>query len=534
MKLFNILAIGLANTISFSGKARTMHLSNILVASLLASLVNRSMAQCSCPDRTTAKLDQNSFFYPNNTLPGTTLCSSANAAMCADSAYLVGFTTGCCVCACDTGKILTSNSEQQFVIGVNSKYKCSIAVSRFCASDQMSFYSTNFKTDCCVASAPPTGAPTAAPNAVSNWYLERHGGVQWSAFDALGQLNISMVYNVSKTASYTVNLKKSNCIDPVDSTVAWPVNQLYPYGAPSQYNGLRVDALIDEAKVANSPIWTAFAINNTARIDLCARVDLTDTASGTSYNFHEQKLSVTIDLTQGFTVTGVGVGREAATEVATTSSVNAGLSVCKCGETAVCSDTTPLVQGDALFICISSTVAGVRVASVQNLTLVQASTPVYNSSVIAGGLSTNTVTSLGFVGTTAVVQTQLPSGLFTPSNVGVPLTGSGRVLISIGDGRVRSLRFAIDNSVDDLGSSVSRKMQDQTNETQTGFSFTINLAPREMEEAPQAADNTALFIGVIIGAIAGVAIIVAVVLATRRKKEYDKAVETKSVSQSIN
>jgi len=531
MKLFNILAIGLANTISFSGKARTMHLSNILVASLLASLVNRSMAQCTCPTLSTLTLDQGKMFQDDSS-PASP-CYSPIANMCtAGSLYLARFKASCCLCNCNAG-IFTSNPDQKFISGYNQWTPCFQASGDTCVFRQPDGHVQN---SCCVASAPPTGGPTAAPNAVSNWYLERHGGVQWSAFDALGQLNISMVYNVSKTASYTVNLKKSNCIDPVDSTVAWPVNQLYPYGAPSQYNGLRVDALIDEAKVANSPIWTAFAINNTARIDLCARVDLTDTASGTSYNFHEQKLSVTIDLTQGFTVTGVGVGREAATEVATTSSVNAGLSVCKCGETAVCSDTTPLVQGDALFICISSTVAGVRVASVQNLTLVQASTPVYNSSVIAGGLSTNTVTSLGFVGTTAVVQTQLPSGLFTPSNVGVPLTGSGRVLISIGDGRVRSLRFAIDNSVDDLGSSVSRKMQDQTNETQTGFSFTINLAPREMEEAPQAADNTALFIGVIIGAIAGVAIIVAVVLATRRKKEYDKAVETNAVivSQSIN
>jgi len=145
------------------------------------------------------------------------------------------------------------------------------------------------------------------------------------------------------------------------------------------------------------------------------------------------------------------------------------------------------------------------------------------------------VTQTTSVGTTKVVQTQLPSDLFTPSNVDLPLFGSGIVVISFGSGPARNLRFTIDNnSVDHVGSSASRKMQDQTNQTQTGFSFSIDLAPREMEEAPQADANTGVFIGVIIGAISGVAIIVAVVLAARRKKDYDKAVETKSVSQSIN
>jgi hypothetical protein len=378
-----------------------------------------------------------------------------------------------------------------------------------------------------------------------DWYLVRTGQVQWSAFDAVGTVNISMMYNTSKTASYTVKLTKSNCIDPVNSTVAWPVHQLYPYGAGLQYNGLRVDAFINATLVVNSPIWTASAINNTARVDLCARVDLRD-SSGTSYNFHEQKLSVTIDLTQGFTVSGViDIDRDTAAEAATDTSLDFGrsvLSICKCNENAQCSSDTPLVQGDALFMCINSTAPGVLVASIQSLYFYQAAsqdaTPVYNTSVIAAGAPTNVPTESTTVGTTVVVRIQLPSALFSPSNINLPLFGSGVVAISFGSDQARNLGIAIDNSVDRIGGSTSRRMQqDQTNEmTQTGFSIRIDLAPREMEEAPVPKGNTNMgaFIGGIVAAIAGVAIIVALVLAARRKKEDDKEVDTKSECQSIN
>jgi len=485
MKLFNTLnsAKSAWTNGTVPGKARTMPLSNILVAFLLASFVNQSVGQ------------------------------STN------------------YCVCDAGKTRRFTGTFDAVVGGTS-YSCSVSITdagmaSICSSPNP------FNEACCVATASPTASPAGASSAASvDWYLEPAYVNLNNQFDATAEMYIAMYYNVGKGAGVTVNYFNSNCTIPVTNGL---LRSQHGVNINTPRNWLAISLYINETAIVNSALWTQAVGSSTARFDLCVRVDLVD-GSGTSYNFNEQKLYTTVDLSQGFTVTGVDVNREGATEQGTSSDTDFGLSVCKCDANGDCS-TESLFQGDAMSICIKPPPTGnIQVATVKNMYYYQATaqgaTPVFNTSVVVGGTAANAVTEVTYNAGVAVVKTQLSSVLFTPANIDKNIYGSGTVLIRFGSGRARLLRFVVDNSVDQVGSSASRKMQDQTNEQQAGFSFSIDLAPRELEQAPKAEDaNTGVIIGGIVGLIAGVAVIVALVLAARRKKDDndDRKEEAKGV-----
>jgi hypothetical protein len=525
-----------------------MPLSNILVTFLLASFVNQSVGvdYCVCD----AGKDVNTYRY---FLFGEMPCSNPGVAACSATDYANAFKSACCVpnyCKCDAGKNVVSglyfesSSSGQW-------YDCSYPTVAYCA--EMS-YANDFKNGCCVAApiAPPAASPTAPPagasNAASDWYLELDGVVTWSVatFNSDGNLAITQKYKVAKEKAYTVTFFKSDCITSTTIPSYTPAD---PVAHPSDtlYNSLTVTSTIGETSVVNSPIWTKAADGTQASINFCVRVDLVDgSATPTSYNFHEQKLLVTIDLSQGFTVTGVDVNRQDADTGSTNTNSAVALIACKCNANAVC-DTfaTALVQGDAMFICIKPPAesTNIKVAKVTSMSYTQGTGSNLLTKIpipIASG-TPDGVTSVQVTTDQAgqVVKTQLPSELFSPSRVNDNLAVSGTALINFVSGRARLLRFVIDNSVDHMGgSAVSRKMQDQTNETQGEFSLSVDLAAREMEEAPQADSNTGVIIGGIVGLIAGVAIIVALVVAARRKKDDDdddkKKKEAASVSKGVS
>ncbi|KAI2493938.1 hypothetical protein MHU86_20580 [Fragilaria crotonensis] len=278
---------------------------------------------------------------------------------------------------------------------------------------------------------------------------------------------------------------------------------------------------INQTAVSSSNIWRSVD-STTGMIELCVRVDLLD-GTGTSYNFKEQKLYVTVDLTQGFTIAAVDVDRNAAGVDNTNANTEYGLNVCQCNASSICTTST-LVQGDAAFVCITTTAgSGVQIASIQQLNYTQAG--VIDIPAIANGVG-NGLTDVVNQGTSARIQSQLPSVLFDPANIGIPLVGNGVVVVRFGTGRARNLRFTIGNSAGqnaDAGSAASRLMQEQGTESQTGFSVRMALAasPSESQQPAQSQLSTGVLIGGIVGAIAGVAIIAALVLAARRRKKDD-------------
>ena len=357
-------------------------------------------------------------------------------------------------------------------------------------------------------------AASAQPSA-STWYLESTG-TPTATVGGTNTPEIQLNYEISSRAR-TVQVFASDC---ATATTAVTASLQAPTAIQNSVHLALVANLdVDPTQVASSNLWTNVN-STTGRIELCVRVDLRD-GTGTSYNFKETKLYVTIDLSQGFTIAAIDVDRTAAGTVNTNAQTNYGLTVCQCNELSVCGIAT-LVQGDAASICITTTAgSGVEISSVQQLTYAQAG--VVSIPAIANGVK-NELTDVNNQGTAARIQSQLPSVLFDPANIDIPLVGSGVVVVRFGSGRVRNLRFVIGDSVGHIEDSAvaSRMMQEQTKETQTTFSVSMALAPIKAEEPPKAEANTGALIGAIVGAIAGVAMIVALVLAARRKKEDDK------------
>jgi len=306
---------------------------------------------------------------------------------------------------------------------------------------------------------------------------------------------------------------------------------LFNVDPPSGRPRRKVQLHFVQQYMSQSSLWTNVN-STTGRIDVCVRTTLllANDPTNTVYNFDEQKVSVTIDLAQGFEVAAIDVDRGSAAENNADADTNYGLTFCQCNTQSTCASDTNIMkinQGDPVFICIQTTAnSGIEIDSVKALTYVQegaASLAAINSDGTVNGL-----TKVTNAGTNARVQTQLPATFFVAANQNVNVVATGTVVLRFGSGQIpnRNLRFTIGNSVDHMhgSSSSSRMMQAQTNETETGFSVSMALAPLESEDAPTADSNTGVIIGVIVGGIAGVAvIIVALVLAARRrgKKEDD-------------
>jgi hypothetical protein len=351
----------------------------------------------------------------------------------------------------------------------------------------------------------------------SDWYLARKG-LPTASVGGTTTSKILMTYESGK-GDFEVSVFATDC---VTSATAVTATQTSTYIKDFKIFELAVALNIDQTKISTSNVWTTDG-STKGTIALCVRVDLLDKPKGTSYNFNEQKLMVTVDLTQGFTIAAVAVDRTATGEDTIAAQTDYGLTVCQCNENSECSTST-IVQGVAAFICIKTTPgSGVLISSIQKLQYSQAG--VIKIPAITNG-EPNGFSDVINSNTTARIQSILPSIVFAPANVKVPLVGEGVAVVRFGSGRARSLRFSVGNSAGQIGGRASRLMQEQqTGEAQTGFSVTMALASNtnESQELANTEISTGALIGAIVGAISGVAIIVALLLAVcRRKKEDDK------------
>jgi hypothetical protein len=127
---------------------------------------------------------------------------------------------------------------------------------------------------------------------------------------------------------------------------------------------IKLDGIVD------SDIWNNLSVGE-GYISLCVRVDLLlgDVAE-TSVMFHEQKLFVTIDLLQGFEVTGIDLDRLDAEEEDGDAALNHTLSACQCDESFTCTPYV-LTQGSNVYICVETTTPNLEIAEVRDLVLTQ-------------------------------------------------------------------------------------------------------------------------------------------------------------------
>jgi hypothetical protein len=222
---------------------------------------------------------------------------------------------------------------------------------------------------------------------------------------------------------------------------------------------LKQDAILD------SEIWNGTSVGE-GIISMCLRVDLLlgDVAE-TSVTFHEQKIFITIDLLQGFEVTGIDLDRLDASEEDGDAVLDYEVVACQCNVTFSCVDSV-LTQGSDVYICVETTAENVEIEEVRSLNFAQGA---FNVTPVVDG-SADALSALFYNGKQASIRYQMISAFFDDENP-EDVIASGSVLLKFtdDDGR-RQLRSAKIVS--------PRSLQTQDNADKE-FEVTMSLAAPE-------------------------------------------------------
>ena len=345
-----------------------------------------------------------------------------------------------------------------------------------------------------------------------DWDLERVGPVTVVFTDASEGEDIKMTYSISHRTTI-VKIFDVTCQNLVVPGIV-VVSQKTKITSPT-HSLLSVNLDINEQSVVTSSIWKDGETTGEGFIELCVRVDLVlDDAAQTSVNFHEQKLYLSIGLSQGFAISQIDIDRDEADKKNQDAQVDFGITSCHCNATRGCVNDV-LVQGDDVFICVFTPAdSDIVISAVEELDFIQGSFSV----AAVNNSMTDALTAVSLLGKTAVIRTQLRSEFFdatNPSN----MTAMGKVSVRFGNSTRRNLRIGTGSSVNYNGDIRSRMMQGQVQEEKAGFAVNMALAPRDLSDNTKSGVNAGALIGGLVGGFAGVAIIVALLLARRRKKD---------------
>ena len=361
---------------------------------------------------------------------------------------------------------------------------------------------------------PSTTTPTVVPGKF-DWDLERVGPVIAVFTDETNADEIMLTYLIShRTAVVTIfDITCKNLVTPQVVSVSQTTNI-----TSSTQSLLSIALDIDQETVVTSSVWKDGRSTGEGMIEVCVRVDLVlDDTAFTSVNFHEQKLYLSIGLSQGFTVSQIDLERDAADETSEEAQVDFGITSCQCSVDRKCANDV-LVQGDDAFICVFAPSDGdVEISAIEELDFTQGTLTVQ----AVQNSTSDALTAVFLFGKAAVVRTQLRSDFFdavNPANI----IARGKVSVRFGSGRRRNLRFDVGRPVMRYHVSGPRRMQEQVQEEQTGFSVNIKLASLDSTGGRRDGVNSGAIVGGVVGGLAGVAFIVALLFIGRRRRNSEK------------
>lgn len=324
-----------------------------------------------------------------------------------------------------------------------------------------------------------------------------------------------MTYSISHRTA-TVNILDITCKNIVASSIV-RASHSTTIASPT-HSLLSVVLDIDQETVVTSSIWKDGTTTGEGLIELCVRADLVlDDSAQTSVNFHEQKLYLTIGLSQGFSVSQIDLERDAADVTNEEAQVDFGITSCQCNANRKCVSEI-LLQGDDVFICVfAPSDSGVEISAIGELDFIQGSLtiPAVQNS------TSDALTEVFLFGKSAVIRTQLRSELFdniNPAN----LTASGEVSVRFGNVTRRNLRFGVGKALHRYRFGDVRIMQEQVQDEQAGFLVNMKLASSQRTEGRRDGSKTGDIIGGVIGGLAGIAFVVVVLLLVRRRRNSDK------------
>lgn len=267
--------------------------------------------------------------------------------------------------------------------------------------------------------APTTSIPTIILSKF-DWDLERNGDAVVSFGDSTNTNEITLNYNISNRFA-VITIWDESCITPVSSSVIGVSS--HTVIESSTHSNLQVSLDVKQDNVVGSALWRD-GDGGIGFVNLCVRVDLVlDDNITTSVNFHEQKIFISIDLKQGFSVISVDLDRNAADQTNQNANVNYEILACQCTENFLCVNDI-LVQGSDVFICVYSNTANVHVVGISELTFRQgvlAVSPIVN-------FTEDAITAVAVSSQGARIRSQMRSVFFLNSNPEVVVSEGVAVL----------------------------------------------------------------------------------------------------------
>jgi hypothetical protein len=333
---------------------------------------------------------------------------------------------------------------------------------------------------------------------VFDWILERTNATIIAFDDANADNEIQLSYNISHR-NVLVQVFEDDCTTAVLPTL---VNVTYKTGVVAPDTS-KLDIFLDiqQDSIEGSDIWIEEGPNE-GRINICVRTDLM--LNNTSVHFHEQRIQISIGLSQGFTVSAIDLDREGPDLESEAVSANYNITSCQCDSNYDCiADPAPaLVQGSDVYICIETLSPDTEIAIVEELDFEQGAltiAAVHNS-------TWNGLTECYFFGVKAVCRSQLQSAFFSSSSP-QDVVATGFIALTFVNGGNRKL--------------LTRSLQDEDQSGSASFQVTMSLAGGEQENGGGMSGRIAIGVlgGLVVAGIVGVALFA---FLRKRRDEEDR------------
>jgi hypothetical protein len=282
------------------------------------------------------------------------------------------------------------------------------------------------------------------------WDIVRKAGYPIFSFANSTQSEVMFKYSVSGTETGTYGtlkyLQASVFLADCNTTANLPAILLQE--ELTEVDEFTVELDILQEFISDSDYYTEIDASN-ATIDFCLRLDYVyDPADGSDesvINFHETNVTLAVDLTAGFNLTGIDVSRDAAEEASAAVSLQYPVAAYFCDEGSVEIPPPVFSQGSVLQFCVEMnenvTTTGVYVSDVLMVDLDQSSGGIEHADIITGSVAdwlTRKTCSAGICN----IKTQLTSKWFAeidPESMDI----TGTALLAFGTAsRRRHLRVA--------------------------------------------------------------------------------------------
>jgi hypothetical protein len=282
------------------------------------------------------------------------------------------------------------------------------------------------------------------------WDIVRKAGYPIFSFSNDTESEVLFKYSVSGTETGTYGILKylragvytADCI----STANLPAILLQEQLTEADEYTVELDIL--QAFISDSDYYNQVSQGN-ATIDFCIRLDYVyDPADGSAesvINFHETNVTLIVDLTAGFSLTGIAVDRDAAEEASAAVALKYPVTAYFCDDSSVEIPPPTLSQGAVMQFCVeineNVTTSGVYVSDILSVDLDQSSGGVQHADIITDAVAdwlTRKTCSAGICN----IKTQLTSKWFAeidPESMDI----TGTALLAFGNAsRRRYLRVA--------------------------------------------------------------------------------------------